>query len=263
MNSKGNILAKYYPTAYAVKTGRPWAVSCERAVKSGEKSWQGELRIPLSELKTDKMDKMVFNAARHQVREGMPEAYYSWTPYLNRSLTAMFHDPDDFGTVIFGKEMEKNLITDSDFILPRRSDNQFGGKWYCSAARPKNTRIDYDPNTFISGFRSICLEAEDGTCALRHDLPDLKPNTKYRISYFVKLEKVQMKAKSSGVVLNIYAGGNRWFPRKWLSGTVPWTYQEGTFTTGSDIGENSYLLLYLMNASGKVWFDRIRLEEVR
>ena len=263
MNSAGNILAKTYPAAYAVKNARPWNVSCERAVKSDGKSWRGELRIPLADLKTAKMDKMVFNASRHQVRDGLPEEYYSWTPYLNRSLVSIFHDPDNFGTLFFEKEPAKNLISDGDFILPRRSRSQFGGKWYCSVVRPKNTNIDYDSNHFISGSRSICIEVKDSSDALRHDLPDLKPNTKYRISYFVKLDNVQLKGQFSGAVLNIYAGGNKWFPAKWLYGTVPWTYQQGTFTTGPDIGNKSYLLLYLMKANGKVWFDRIRLEEMK
>ena len=174
----------------------------------------------------------------------------------------MFHDPDNFGTVLFGAKPVENLISDGDFVLPQRSKTQFGGKWYTSAKIPPNTKVSYDENTFISGFRSICLEAKEKTTSLRHDLPDLKPNTKYRISYFVRLENVQLKARYSGAVLNIYAGGNKWFPSKWLYGTVPWTYQEGTFTTRSDIGKKSYLLLYLMKASGKVWFDRIRLEEI-
>ena len=262
VNSAGNVRGYAYPIAYAAKSRKPWQVRVERAVKSDGKSWQGELRIPLADLKTAKMDKMVFNAARHQVREGMPEEYYSWTPYLNRSLVSIFHDPDNFGTLFFGQKPAKNLISDGDFLLPQRSKNQFSGKWFCSALLPKNTKIDYDCNSFISGSRSICLQSENNTVALRHDLPDLKPNTKYRISYFVRLENVQLKARYSGAVLNIYAGGNKWFPSKWLYGTVPWTYQEGTFTTGPNIGKKSYLLLYLMKASGKVWFDRIRLEEI-
>ena len=263
VNSAGNFRGYAFPTAYAARSRKKWDVRVERAVKNDGKSWQGELRIPLADLKTVKMDKMVFNAARHQVREGLPEEYYSWSPYLNRSLVSIFHDPDNFGTLFFRKEPAANLISDGDFLLPQRSHNQFGGKWFCSAVLPKNTKIGYDTNSFISGSRSICLESDGNTAVLRHDLPDLKPNTKYRISYFVKLENVQQKARYSGVVLNIYAGGNRWFPSKWLYGTVPWTYQTGTFTTGADVGNKSYLLLYLMRGSGKVWFDRIRLEEVK
>ena len=33
------------------------------------------------------------------------------------------------------------------------------------------------------------------------------------------------------------AGGNMWFPKKRLCGTIPWTYQEGTFTTKAMLGK--------------------------
>ena len=264
MNSAGNVRSYFYPTAYALKTARKWVAGCERAVKTGEKSWQGELRIPLASLKIVKPEKIVFNIARHQVRTGMKDQYYSWSPFLNRSLVSMFHDPDNFGTVLFGAKPVENVLSDGDFLLePQNKQARFGGKWFTSARPDPGVKVGYDENTFISGFRSVLLESEGKSAMLRHDLPDLKPNTKYRISYFVKLENVQPKGKVSGAVLNIAAGGNMWFPRKRLIGNVPWTYQEAMFTTKPEIGNNNYLLLYLMNSSGKAWFDRIRLEEVK
>lgn len=262
VNSAGNVRAYAYPTVYTNKSGKIWEVQIERAVKSDEKSWRGELQIPLADLKTKKLDKMVFNVARHQVREGLPDEYYSWTPYLNRSLTAIFHDPDNFGIILFNTKAVENLISDGNFTMPKRSKTLFGGKWHTSAKIPPNTKVSYDKDTFISGFQSICLESKGKTIFLWHDLPYLKPNTKYRISYFIKLEDVQLKGKFSGAVLNICAKGNMWFPSRWLSGTIPWTYQEGTFTTKPTLGKGSYLLLYLMNASGKVWFDRVELVEL-
>ena len=264
LNSAGNVRAYFYPSVYAARVGKKWDVKLERAVKTDGKAWRGELRIPLADLKADKMDKMVFNVSRHQVREGEPEQYYSWSPFLNRSLVAMFHDPDNFGTVIFGAEPAANLLSDGDFLLPPQNKRaRFGGKWFTSARPVPGVKVGYDENTFISGFRSVFLESEGKNASIRHDLPNLKPGTKYRISYFVKLENVQPKGKASGAVLNIAAGGNLWFPRKRLTGTIPWTYQEATFTTKPALGKNTYMLLYLMTASGKAWFDRIRLEEVK
>lgn len=263
MNSAGNIRTNYYPTAYASNAGRPWNLPCKRAIKYSGSSWRGELRIPLSALHMQSPEKIVMNAVRHQVRRGMPDQYYSWSPYLNKSLVSMFHDPVNFGTVLFPEKNPPNLIQNEDFSMPERGKTLFGGKWYCSADRPRNTRIGFDSNTFISGFRSICLETRNGTDALRQDLPTLKPGTRYRISFFIKLENVLLKNRLfSGATLNIWSDRNLWFPEKRLSGTIPWTYQEFIFKTGPNVKKGSYLLLYLQNADGKVWFDRIRLEEL-
>ena len=45
---------------------------------------------------------------------------------------------------------------------------------------------------------------------------------------------------------------------------MDWTFQSYEFTTGKNTNAkvNSYLRLRLMNASGTVWFDDVKLEEL-
>ena len=211
------------------------------------------------------MEVIVLNINRHQVRESEADQYYSWSPFLNRQLTSMFHDPDNFGTVFFNRNIPENLVKDSDFSAPKgKAPNAFGA-WHHHHILPENTSISYDSNTFISGSRSIRLHSAGASLALRQDLPLLKPNTKYKISFFVRLEQVEKKGRFSGVCLNIMDDKNLWFPSTFLLGTIPWVYQETEFTSApntNDPAHRSYLLLYLMGASGTAWFDQIKLQEI-
>ena len=77
-------------------------------------------------------------------------------------------------------------------------------------------------------------------------LPALKPATRYRLSFFVKLQDVKPLKAGGGVCANLYDDANRWFPaHNWLTGTMDWTFQSYEFTTGKNTNAkvNSYLRL--------------------
>ena len=158
----------------------------------------------------------------------------------------------------------ENLVKDGDFSLKQKSARSFG-KWWLGVPPSEERKASYDTKDFKSQPQSICLESKGETIALRQSLPNLKPNTKYKITFFMKLDNVELKGKFGGARLNIYGDRNHWCPAKFLTGTLPWTQYEAEFTSGPDTnGKNkSYMLLYLMNASGKVWFDDIQLTEVK
>ena len=94
----------------------------------------------------------------------------------------------------------------------------------------------------------------------------LKPSTRYRLSYFLKLENVVSVGKRGGVYGNVYAGGNLWFPKfEGHKGTTDWMYQSFEFTTSPETGvkHKSYISLRILNATGTAWFDDVRLEELQ
>ena len=157
-----------------------------------------------------------------------------------------------------------NLVKDGDFSLKQSSPRTFG-KWWLGGPISEERKASYDTKDFKSAPQSACIESAGTTIALRQSLPDLKPNTKYKVSFFMKLENVERKKKVGGARLNIYGDRNHWCPAKFLTGTLPWTKYEAEFTAGPNTnGKNkSYMLLYLMDASGKVWFDDIQLVEVK
>lgn len=96
----------------------------------------------------------------------------------------------------------------------------------------------------------------------------LKPNTKYRLSYFVRFENVVPSKKGGGVYSNVWTEGQNWYPTHPFghTGSADWIYQEQTFVSREEKGlhggyDNCSISLCLLNATGTVWFDDVRLEE--
>ncbi len=266
LSSSGSIMTLRHEKHGINRKTSAWDPALQFKVTSGENSWGGELAIPLSDLGLRKAEKIVVNVNRHQVRENMEDNYYSWTPFLNRNLVAIFHDLDNFGTIYFDRRPQENLVKDSIFSAPRGKTPNVFGQWIHHQVLPAGVKVSHDFNTFVAGPSSLRMESEGNSIAVRQNLPTLKPDTKYRVSFFVRLENIQKKGRFSGVMLNIMDDKNLWFPTTALMGTIPWTYQEGVFTSGpntNDAKHRSYLLLYLMGASGTAWFDNIKLEEIK
>ena len=155
-----------------------------------------------------------------------------------------------------------NVVKDGDFSMKQTAPRTFG-RW--GANLPEGCKVSHDTADFKSAPQSLCLESSGKTIAVRQNLPDLKPDTKYKVTFFMKMENIVPTAKPAGARLNICSDRNHWSPAKFLTGTQPWTPYELVFTSGAGTNGKvkSYILLYLMNASGKVWFDDIRLEEVK
>ncbi len=155
-----------------------------------------------------------------------------------------------------------NVVKDGDFSMKQTAPRAFGRWW---ANLPEGCKVSHDTADFKSAPQSLCLESSGKTTSVRQSLPDLKPKTKYKVTFFMKMENIIPTAKPAGARLNICSDRNHWAPAKFLTGTQPWTRYEAVFTSGAGTNGKvkSYILLYLMNASGKVWFDDIRLEEVK
>lgn len=155
-----------------------------------------------------------------------------------------------------------NVVKDGDFSMKQTAPRAFGRWW---ANLPEGCKVSHDTTDFKSAPQSLCLESSGKTTSVRQSLPDLKPNTKYKVTFFMKMENIVPTAKPAGARLNICSDRNHWAPAKFLVGTQPWTQYEAEFTSGAGTNGKvkSYILLYLMNASGKVWFDDIRVTEVK
>jgi hypothetical protein len=98
----------------------------------------------------------------------------------------------------------------------------------------------------------------------------LKPNTRYRLSYFVRFENVVPSKKGGGVYSNVWTEGQNWHPVHPFghTGSADWIYQEQEFVSREEKGlhggyDNCSISLCLLNAVGTVWFDDVRLEEIR
>lgn len=107
----------------------------------------------------------------------------------------------------------------------------------------------------------------------------LKPNTKYRLSYFVRTEKLVSPTGRSGgfgACMEVEQYGDKEFggaysalrkpEQAYWKGDQDWVHQKLEFTTDDKVGKGKYkamLWLRIFRASGTAWFDGVRLEEVK
>ena len=97
----------------------------------------------------------------------------------------------------------------------------------------------------------------------QYSVGHLKPDQKYRISLFVKLENVVSRGKGGGFGMRVWDDKNVWFPERRITGTTDWIHQEYTFTAGPKCDQcGNTCTYYLWNATGTLWVAGARFEEV-
>ena len=102
---------------------------------------------------------------------------------------------------------------------------------------------------------------------VQQDLPALKPNTRYRISYYLKTKDIQVKEKTGGAGIGIRDKGNNWLPGNRIRGTNDWHYLSFDYTTSdsANVGKNYAVIQCIMSGvktGGSAWFDGVRVEEL-
>jgi len=118
-----------------------------------------------------------------------------------------------------------------------------------------------------SGARAHALVSEKENANLYYTYangaPQLKPNTKYRFSYFVRCEDLKPLGRWGGATASWkIRGGLGWVPvENYPSGTTDWQYFETTFETGDGAGDGAELTLRIRNAVGTAYFGDVRLVE--
>ena len=97
----------------------------------------------------------------------------------------------------------------------------------------------------------------------------LRPETTYRLSFFVRLKDVRRMELYRGCFASVYDGAS-WYGvnkgNELMLGTADWYYVEGVFTTGKrpTTGNKPYFLWgFNGSVAGTAWVDGIILEEVR
>lgn len=225
------------------------------------KGWFVEVKIPRKSLGAEKVTSLVANFNRHRTINGMKvHPYYTWSPYAR-----LFGDLPNFGVIHLGELPEKNLYTDGDFqytgIKGVRKSSWIN--WGPMPAR--------DEKVFRTAGVSIRLEGNSKRNAILHRVEFLKPNTTYRMSFFIRQENVKLLPgkgpQGGGFYIRIDDGNGvvRYFPGHSFFGSIPWTRWEYTFKTGpKKIGttNKAYHHYILRNASGKVWLDHMELVEL-
>ncbi len=179
------------------------------------------------------------------------------TERWNFFLDSKILDPAAFGRLSLSGKKDGNLIVNGDFTGDAKP-------WFGPLYATAEAGAYPDRKVFLTGGQSMRLESHGNhSTSIWQNLPNLKPNTRYRITFYVKLENV-VPHGSGGVISTCFDEVNRWYPAGPLTGTMPWTKQCNEIVTGPGTNQKytSYFNVTLRNASGKAWVDHIRIHEL-
>ena len=121
-----------------------------------------------------------------------------------------------------------------------------------------------DTDVFAVGKASCRLVATNETAVAMEYLPDLKPETRYRLSFFLKTDDLRSPAGGGAHVVVNDGVNNSFPPRRSIAGTMDWTHFSFEFKTRPK-KENcrSYIRLIVRGpCQGTAWFDGVRISEI-
>ena len=111
--------------------------------------------------------------------------------------------------------------------------------------------------------KSLYLYATQPAAKLRRPL---KPDTAYRISFFVKCDRLEPFIKNGGLYVQWWDSSWNWAPRKSmpLAGTIDWTHCAYEIRTRAPFSHDRepFVQLFVTGALGKVYVDDLRFEEI-
>lgn len=246
-------------------TEADWNWNSNAIVKTSRESghWTAEIAIPVRNLSSFNPEGFPANFNRNRILDKGNDyiRLYTWSPFLRNG----FHDLQNFGSLRFGEVKETSIVDNGDFSAPMQG--RMLGQWYGPQVKDIKTGQSFsiDKTASVKGGQSLKLNNQTGQISVMQYLPKMMPNTKYRLTCYVKTEDIKLQEQTGGVCINIWSDKNHFFPKNWYSGTMPWEKCSVEFTSGPDsnIKSKSYLRLNIINASGTAWFDDVKIIEVK
>ena len=227
------------------------------------KSWTAEAVIPWSAIRGFNGKKIAANFTRNQIKSDT--ALYSWSPFMENN----FHEVRNFGTLLFNAPAPSiSQIKNGDFQDAKRTPRKIGA-WSITKADAAAGKIELDPAHFVKGGQSVRfsgLKNKNERTGILQTLT-LKPNTNYILSFYARTEKIlpfDGKPGRGAAIILRFDGQNHILPRGWIVGTNPWTHYVYEFKTGALKDKGApYIFLRLSWASGTVWYDDIKITEIK
>jgi len=241
----------------------PWQPAVKGSTGRTASGWCAEIAIPLESL--EKFDGKTIRANFCRHRRTAEESYAVWSPFLIKK----FHETENFGNLFFSPRPQKeSLLLNFDFLGEKKGSRVFtGGGWGITRDEANKGSITLDKRHFVYGGQSLRLadvKKGERTGVVQSLNGKMKPNTEYRLSFYVRCDGVlrMNNHPTAGAWINISYGKHLQVPPVGFSGTFPWRYHTFRFRTPSEV-KSCYVAIRLNNASGAVNFDRVTLEEVK
>jgi hypothetical protein len=251
----------------AVKAGadnsdvKKWDSHAVIKTNIGKSRWTVEISIPLKSLGEFKRDGFPINFIRTRgLNGGVPKVmHYTWSPHIKSA----FNELENFGTLNFNPKEITPVINNGDFSVSKDSGSI--DKWVLyEYNKPASCySVTIDDTTFIKGGQSLKIVSNGGFFDVEQVPIILKPDTKYHLSFYLKLENIKPSIPAGGgVMVKIWTGKKNFlFPNNSsYTGTIPWTRQGFNFTTDSETKCGGIKLL-MQNVTGTAWFDDVSITE--
>lgn len=231
------------------------------------KKWSIEVRIPRNTMEPCK-ERLIANVMRSRVVAEHRSPFNTWSPKINNSQYV-----DHYGILEFAPSKTVSVIPGGDFTEPIHSKRFLGRhkrpRWYNDRFLRKDTKI------FRTGGMSMKMDKETEGFTF-YDLKGfMKPDTRYRLTFYIKIQDVvSLFNWGGGVYFQIDCGMK---PRKVIlfpknngrfQGTMPWTRQSFEFTTPKEFGRDSRTYLSFCRISrfndpkGVAWIDQVEIVEL-
>ena len=231
------------------------------------KKWSIEVRIPRNTMEPCK-ERLIANVMRSRVVAEHRSPFNTWSPKINNSQYV-----DHYGILEFAPSKTVSVIPGGDFTEPIHSKRFLGRhkrpRWYNDRFLRKDTKI------FRTGGMSMKMDKETQGFTF-YDLKGfMKPDTRYRLTFYIKIQDVvSLFNWGGGVYFQIDCGMK---PRKVIlfpknngrfQGTMPWTRQSFEFTTPKEFGRDSRTYLSFCRISrfndpkGVAWIDQVEIVEL-
>ena len=247
-------------TDYRCEQGKPgdisWNSSATAQANKRTDGWTVTVTIPLKELGAIN-DSFPVNFCRHralkETKFEVPD--YQWSPVSG--LRGGFHAIENWGRISFKPDTRKYLLKEDFSDRKKRSCWRSGGV-------NGGQEYNLDNRIFITAGQSMHFKnVKEMRMSFGFSLPEMKPNTKYQLTYFLKTKNL---TGNRGAGMYLYFNKNKGIalPRIRELGTTPWHRISLEFTTPADTGQDreARLGMWIWNAEGEAWFDHVEITEV-
>ena len=249
----------------------------------GTDRWQAEVAVPADESIGRQLqagDAWVANFCRNRNISGGSKTdnqLHTWSPFLKRG----FHDLLAFGRLRFvagdAAEVEP-LLRNGRFEVPLKG--RMVGAWYWPQDSAQRAGYSLDQERFREGLQSQRIEWKDSanpqSLHITQYLPLLESGKHYLLTFWVRAENVRPCEGLTGYRVNHWGGysnvcfgstkqenNNQFMPKGGFRDTFHWSKVGYRIAAPKalDPGARPYIRLSLVNATGTVWYDDVRLRE--